>query len=140
MDNNSAHYSWLDFLILKATDSKVCHDFFHHITPFQAREFILSFPTGSKRKSKGQATEQDVFEAGGQKCYQQNLNISFIFTSIMPELSAQNTSLADKIVQFLKSRNSTKVWESIRNKQFYFFFQIICSTSIQITRKSPWLW
>lgn len=60
--------------------------------------------TGSKRKSKGMATEQDVYEAGGQKCYQQNLNIAFIFTCLMPELTAQNTPLADKIVQFLKSK------------------------------------
>lgn len=65
--------------------------------------------TGSKRKSKGVATEQDVYEAGGQKCYQQNLNISFIFTCMMPELSAASTPLADKIVQFLKSTSDAHI-------------------------------
>lgn len=65
--------------------------------------------TGSKRKSKGMATEQDVFEAGGQKCHQQNLNISFVFACLVPELSPQNVPLADKILQFL---NSTKFFEN----------------------------
>lgn len=64
---------------------------------------FFSIGLGSKRKSKGQATEQDVHEAGGQKCYQQNLNISYIFTCLMPELNAHNIPMADKIVQFLKS-------------------------------------
>lgn len=55
------------------------------------------------------ATEQNVYESGGQKCYQQNLKISFIFAYLMPELSAHNTLLADKIVQFLKSIKTNRI-------------------------------
>lgn len=101
--------------------------------------------TGSKRKSKGMATEQDVFEAGGQKCHQQNLSISFVFACLVPELSPQNAPLADKILQFL---NSTKSFENavfFNNKKNIsvnsnFCFQIICSASTPVIRKSLLLW
>lgn len=47
------------------------------------------------------ATEQDVFEAGGQKCLQQNLNISYIFWILNNKLS--NSSVwGKKLIEYLK--------------------------------------
>lgn len=57
--------------------------------------------TGSKRKSKGMATEHDVHEAGGQKCVHQNLNIAFVFW-ILRTSSATNQLITKKIIDFIK--------------------------------------
>lgn len=47
------------------------------------------------------ATEQDVFEAGGQKCLQQNLNISYIFW-ILNSKSTNSSVWGKKLVEYLK--------------------------------------
>lgn len=61
---------------------------------------------GSKRKSKGLATEHDVHEAGGQKCVEQNLNIAFVFW-ILSKNSATNHTTVKQIIEFIKG-NKTK--------------------------------
>ncbi|XP_031640841.1 testis-expressed protein 10 [Contarinia nasturtii] len=72
-----------------------------------SNQFLNEFPyrqtdgfKGSKRKSKGMATEQDVFEAGGQKCIQQNLNIAFVFWTLSKN-SRSNQSLKT-VIEFIK--------------------------------------
>lgn len=47
------------------------------------------------------ATEQEVYEAGGQKCIQQNLNIAFVFW-ILSKNSPANQLLAKNIIEFVK--------------------------------------
>lgn len=62
------------------------------------------------------ATEQEVYEAGGQKCYHQNLNISFVFTCLMSDANLQNTHLTEKIVNFLKSKHYRSKYEFLEPK------------------------
>lgn len=71
---------------------------------------------GSKRKSKGMATEQEVYEAGGQKCIQQNLNIAFVFW-MLSRNSPNNQLIVKNIIEFIKGTNvildnSTHISES----------------------------
>lgn len=47
------------------------------------------------------ATEQDVHEAGGQKCIQQNLNVAFVFW-ILSKNTPSNQMLAKNIIEFIK--------------------------------------
>lgn len=103
--------------------SKVFYSLWHRCERSDS-ENVIFFSSGSKRKSKGMATEQDVYEAGGQKCHQQNLNISFVFACLMPELSPQNIPFADKIVQFLNGTESFKILQKPSNekKRFDFLF------------------
>lgn len=72
------------------------HELIFFLTIFHFRS-----KTGSKRKSKGMATEQDVFEAGGQKCLPQNLNISYIFW-ILNSKSSNSSVWGKKLVEYLK--------------------------------------
>lgn len=62
---------------------------------------IIHLNSGSKRKSKGMATEQDVHEAGGQKCIQQNLNIAFVFFKLSKN-TPSNQQIAKNIIEFVK--------------------------------------
>lgn len=63
--------------------------------------------TGSKRKSKGMATEQEVHDAGGQKCLQQNLNIAFLFW-LLNNNSPSNQPTIKTILEFIKG-NATEL-------------------------------
>lgn len=47
------------------------------------------------------ATEQEVFEAGGQKCIQQNLNIAFVFWALANN-SSSNQTIVKNIIEFIK--------------------------------------
>lgn len=47
------------------------------------------------------ATEQEVYEAGGQKCIQQNLNIAFVFWALSKN-SPSNQLSAKNIIEFIK--------------------------------------
>lgn len=62
---------------------------------------VIHTGAGSKRKSKGMATEHDVHAAGGQKCLHQNLNISFVFW-ILRANSPTNQIITKKIIDFIK--------------------------------------
>lgn len=57
----------------------------------------------SKKKSKGQATDQEVFQAGGHKCYAQNLNISYIFCCLNKNLNKNRETDVQRIIEFVKS-------------------------------------
>lgn len=72
-----------------------CYKFFFTFYP------LSHTLTGSKRKSKGMATEHDVHEAGGQKCVHQNLNIAFVFW-ILRSSSTTNQLITKKIIDFIK--------------------------------------
>lgn len=89
--------------------------------------FLAAFPyeqgdgfKGSKRKSKGTATEQEVHESGGQKCNQQNLNIAYIFCSMNVQVSTGARDLTERIIRYLKSknRNALKLRGIIINRPF----------------------
>lgn len=74
-------------------------------------QFLLGFPylqcdgvKSSKRKSKGLATEQEVYEAGGHRCFVQNLYISYIFCCLNRDLSQARQQNVLKIIEFLKSK------------------------------------
>lgn len=84
----------MDSKVRRSTLSK--HEFIFLLTVFHLRS-----KTGSKRKSKGMATEQDVFEAGGQECLQQNFNISYIFW-ILNSISSNSSVWGKKLVEYLK--------------------------------------
>lgn len=47
------------------------------------------------------ATEQEVYDAGGQKCIQQNLNIAFVFWTLSKN-SPSHQLTAGKIIEFIK--------------------------------------
>lgn len=74
-------------------------------------QFLLGFPylqcdgiKSSKRKSKGLATEQEVYEAGGHKCFIQNLYVSYIFCCLNRDLVKSRQLNVQKIIEFLKSK------------------------------------
>lgn len=48
------------------------------------------------------ATEQEIHEAGGQKCYQQNLNIAHIFCRLNKNLPKSNQSHAKQIIEYVR--------------------------------------
>lgn len=52
------------------------------------------------------ATEQEVHEAGGQKCIQQNMNISFVFW-VLSKNTPSNQPQAKKIIEFVKGKKSS---------------------------------
>lgn len=62
---------------------------------------IILHIAGSKRKSKGSATEQEVFEAGGQRCIEQNLNISYIFW-MLNNKSVNSLTWGKKLIAYMK--------------------------------------
>lgn len=73
-------------------------------------QFLIGFPysqcdgfKGSKRKSKGNATEQDVYEAGGQKCFQQNFGIAYLFANINSNLTIKYKNEATNILKFIEN-------------------------------------
>lgn len=57
------------------------------------------------------ATEQEVFEAGGQKCIQQNLNIAFVFWTLGNN-SSSNQIIEKNIIEFIKG------WSPICTNKF----------------------
>lgn len=72
-------------------------------------QFLLGFPysqsdgfKGSKRKSKGNATEQDVFEAGGPNCFHQNFGVAYLFACINWSLGPKNRIEAERIAMFVQ--------------------------------------
>lgn len=71
--------------------------------------YFSHFHLGSKRKSKGMATEQEVRDAGGQKCYHQNFNIAHIFCRLNKNLSQSNQSWAKQIINFIKSKKNSSI-------------------------------
>lgn len=80
---------------------------------------------GSKRKSKGMATEHDVHEAGGQKCVHQNLNIAFVFW-ILRTSSPANQLITKKIIDFIKGTNAIQIMPkycSIAQRRLPFYRQ-----------------
>lgn len=64
---------------------------------------IFNSISGSKRKSKGAATEQDVFEAGGQKCIQQNLNICYAFW-VLNKKSMNNSAWGERLIEYFRGK------------------------------------
>lgn len=54
------------------------------------------------------ATEQDVYEAGGQKCIQQNLNIAFVFWTLSKN-TPSNQLLAKNIIEFIKGIGNIRI-------------------------------
>lgn len=57
---------------------------------------------GSKRKSKGAPTEQDVHDSGGSRCFEQNLNLAYVFCCLNASLSKVQQESADRVIKFLK--------------------------------------
>lgn len=73
-------------------------------------QFIWGFPylqgdgfKGSKKKSKGLPTEQDVHESGGSRCYQQNLSVANIFCCLNKNLTRAQYESGEKVIKFIKS-------------------------------------
>lgn len=54
------------------------------------------------------ATEQDVYEAGGQKCIQQNLNIAFVFWTLSKN-TPSNQLLAKNIIEFIQGIGNVRI-------------------------------
>lgn len=84
-------------------------------------QFTQIIPTitfsGSKRKSKGVPTEQEVHEAGGTKCFLQNLNIAYVFCCLNnSNASKVNIELAEKIIKFLKGKYYPKFSSAVEKK------------------------
>lgn len=74
-------------------------------------QFLVGFPysqcdgfKGSKRKSKGMATEKEVSDAGGENCHHQNLCIAFIFACLNPEMINAHEKSANKVIEYIKGQ------------------------------------
>lgn len=67
------------------------------------------------------ATEQEVYEAGGQKCTQQNLNIAFVFWTLGKH-SSSNQTIVKNIIEFIKGWSSIELIVKIILMSFHIPF------------------
>lgn len=82
----------------------------HTYTMLVEEILFHNFISGSKRKSKGAPTEQDVHEAGGSRCLQQNLNLAYIFCCLNSHLTKAQVDTAERVIKFL--RNNLQQFEN----------------------------